>query len=120
MVDILPTGGTSSSPENAMFARIRRLLKLLSRDALTLWYACRHPSSPALVRLGAVLLLVYVISPIDVIPDWIPILGWIDDVTLFAFGITALLKLLPGPVVADARNATEAFLSRRRMGSGRS
>jgi uncharacterized membrane protein YkvA (DUF1232 family) len=98
-----------------MVSRLRRLFRLASRDAVTLWYAFRHPGSPGMVRLGAVLLALYVLSPIDFIPDWIPVLGWIDDVTLLALGVPALLKLVPAAVLAEAHGATEGLLSRMRL-----
>jgi uncharacterized membrane protein YkvA (DUF1232 family) len=95
-----------------MFSRLRRLFRTTGREVAMLWYACRHPGTPLPIKLVAVLLAVYVISPIDLIPDALPILGWIDDVTLLAFGIPALLKLIPEPALHDARGATERLLSR--------
>jgi uncharacterized membrane protein YkvA (DUF1232 family) len=98
-----------------MFSRLRRLFRLFSRDAVTLWYACRHPGAPGMLRFSALLLLLYVLSPIDVIPDWIPVLGWLDDVTILAFCVPLLLKFAPAPVLAEARSATESFLGRSKL-----
>lgn len=99
-----------------MIQNLRRLFRLLSRDAVMLWYACRHPRAPGILRAGALLLLLYVLSPIDIVPDWFPILGWLDDMTLFALGIPVLLKLAPVSVLEEARTATDMFLSRLRPG----
>lgn len=98
-----------------MFFRLRRLFKTTGREIAMLWYACRHPTTPISIKLGALLLAIYVISPIDFISDMLPILGWIDDVALLAFGIPALLKLVPAPARHDAGAATDRFLSRWRF-----
>jgi len=95
-----------------MLLRLRRLIRVVGRDIVVLWYACRHPATPWLMKLGALLLAVYIISPVDLIPDWLAILGWIDDVSLIALGIPALLNLMPAPALHDARAAAEGWLSR--------
>jgi uncharacterized membrane protein YkvA (DUF1232 family) len=84
-----------------------------------LWYACRNPSTPLLLKLAAVLLAVYTLSPVDLIPDWFAVIGWLDDVTLLAIGIPALLRFVPEPALQQARAATEALFSRAPIGSGR-
>ncbi|WP_025916395.1 YkvA family protein [Herminiimonas sp. CN] len=86
-----------------MLSRIRFLLNAGGRDAALLWYALRQPETPATIKIGAILLALYVISPLDVIPDLIPVLGWLDDATLLAFGIPLLLRKVP----ADIRQAAE-------------
>jgi uncharacterized membrane protein YkvA (DUF1232 family) len=84
-----------------------------------LWYACRHSATPRFLKIAAALLALYILSPIDLIPDWVPVLGWIDDVTLAAFGIPALLTLVPEPVRQQARAETERWLSRWKLRFGR-
>ena len=95
-----------------MLARLRSLFRTTGRELAVLWYACRHPSTPRMVKLAAIVLVGYVISPIDLIPDALPVLGWIDDVTLLAFGIPALLKLVPANALLDAHSASERLLSK--------
>ncbi|MES2537364.1 MAG: YkvA family protein [Pseudomonadota bacterium] len=95
-----------------MFSRLLRIFKATGREITVLWYACRHPATPLFVKLAAALLLMYVISPIDLVPDALPVLGWIDDVTLLAFGIPAILKLIPGPALTEAHSSSERLLSR--------
>lgn len=97
-----------------MFQSLRRLFRLLSRDAVMLWYACRNPRAPGMLRAGALLLLLYALSPIDIVPDWFPVIGWLDDMTLLALGIPVLLKLAPVSVLEEARMATDVFMSRLR------
>jgi uncharacterized membrane protein YkvA (DUF1232 family) len=95
-----------------MFLRLFRLFKLTGREATLLWYACRNPATPLLIKLGALLLAVYIVSPIDFIPDALPLVGWMDDVTLLAFAIPAILKLMPETILAEARMATERRFSK--------
>lgn len=95
-----------------MLFRLRRLFKIAGRELAVLWYACRHPATPRAVKLAALLLIGYMLSPIDLIPDMVPILGWLDDVTLFALGVSAILKLVPVPALRDARSASERLLSK--------
>jgi uncharacterized membrane protein YkvA (DUF1232 family) len=95
-----------------MLSRLLRFLRIAGHDAVVLWYACRNPATPALVKLGAVLLAVYLISPVDLITDTLPILGWLDDVTLLAFGIPVLLRLTPEPALHQAFITAERLLSK--------
>lgn len=95
-----------------MLLRLGRLFRAVGRDAVVLWYACRHPAMPRFLKFACLLLAVYVISPVDLIPDWFPILGWIDDVTLVAFAVPILLKLAPEAALCEARGAAYGFLSR--------
>lgn len=95
-----------------MLLRLRRLFRAVGRDIVVLWYACRHPATPRLMKFGAVLLALYILSPVDFIPDWLAVLGWVDDVSLVALGIPALLTLVPEPALQDARAAAAGWLSR--------
>lgn len=95
-----------------MFLRLLRLLKLTGRDAAVLWYAFRNPATPLLIKAGAALVAFYMISPIDFIPDALPMLGWLDDVTLLVFAVPAILKLVPEPVLREARWAAQNRLAR--------
>lgn len=95
-----------------MFLRLFKLFKLAGRDATLLWYACRNPATPLPVKLGAVLLAFYVMSPIDLVPDALPMLGWMDDAALLAFAIPAILTLVPERVMSDARLSAERRFSR--------
>jgi uncharacterized membrane protein YkvA (DUF1232 family) len=99
-----------------MFARILRRIGLAGTDIAVLWYACRHPDTPRFVKMASIALLAYVISPIDLIPDALPVLGWIDDAALLAFGIPALIRMLPRTALNDARVASARLRSRWSFG----
>ena len=102
-----------------MFLRLGRLFRAVGREILVLWYACRNPVTPFHLKLVAILLGLYVFSPIDIIPDWLALLGLVDDVTLLALGIPALLKFVPEHALHDARLSADGLLSRMRFGMHR-
>ncbi|HEV2611972.1 MAG TPA: DUF1232 domain-containing protein [Noviherbaspirillum sp.] len=95
-----------------MFLRLSRLFRAAGRDAVVLWFACRNPLTPGAVKLGALLLALYIISPVDLLSDLLPVLGWMDDVTLLAIGIPAILKLMPQPALRDAYSDADRLMSR--------
>lgn len=99
-----------------MFFRLGRLFRSVGRDIVVLFYACRHPGTPLHLKLLALAAAFYVVSPIDIIPDWLALLGIADDVTLIALGVPLLLKLLPQPALEQARGRAEGLLSRMRFG----
>jgi len=88
-----------------MFKRLTLLWSVLRGDARTLWNALRHPGAPGWLKLGTALIVLYVISPIDLIPDFIPGIGLLDDVVLVPLAIRFLLKRLPAHILqaAEAR-----------------
>ena len=85
--------------------------KALKRVVMTLWFALKHPLTPWYARAFAAVLTAYALSPIDLIPDFIPILGYLDDLIIIPVGVWLLLRLVPTQVLADSRNqADEWFL----------
>lgn len=103
-----------------MLFRLRRLLKSTGRELAVLWYACRHPGTPLAIKLGAFALAVYFFSPLDFVPDGLPILGWIDDVTLLAILIPALTKLVPQTVLSSAHDGADRLFSKKLFRRNRS
>ena len=87
-------------------------LRALKREALTVWCVARHPRLPWLVRVLALGVAAYAFSPIDLIPDFIPLLGLLDDLLLVPLGVWAVLKLAPADVVAEARTQAAALADR--------
>ena len=78
-------------------------LRALKREALTVWCIARHPRLPWAVRGLALAVAAYAFSPIDLIPDFIPVLGLLDDLLLLPLGIALLLRLAPAEVLDRAR-----------------
>ncbi|OZI19731.1 hypothetical protein CAL26_19315 [Bordetella genomosp. 9] len=94
--------------------KITRLWALRTRqDAMTVWFALRHPATPWYAKALAILTAAYILSPIDLIPDFIPVLGLLDDLVLVPILIWATLRALPAPVRADSRERAQAWATRR-------
>ena len=103
------TGGFQSK---ALTDRLRRWARSIKADALTLWYASRHPRTPILAKTLAVCLVVYAFSPIDLIPDFIPVLGLLDDAIILPLGILLIIRLVPQEVLQECRSSARAHLER--------
>lgn len=90
-----------------MWKRVTLLWTLVRGDARQLWFALRHPAAPAWLKWSTALLALYVISPIDIIPDALPLIGVVDDLVLVPLAIRWLLKRLPSEIAraAAARRA---------------
>ena len=86
-----------------MLDRIRGWARLLKAQVLVVHFAARDPRMPWRVRLLALLVAAYALSPIDLIPDFIPVLGLLDDLVLVPLGIALVVRLTPAPVMDDAR-----------------
>ena len=94
---LAPRPAAMTSPS----ARLRQWARALKRQTLTLWFCYRHGQTPWLPRTIAVIVVAYALSPIDLIPDFIPILGYLDDVILLPLGIWLALRLMPPAVLAE-------------------
>jgi uncharacterized membrane protein YkvA (DUF1232 family) len=90
--------------ERSMWKRLTMLWWLVKTDARLLWHALRHPDAPRWLKFGAAGVVLYVISPIDLIPDVIPIIGIVDDVVLVPLAIRWLLARLPAHIRADVES----------------
>ena len=87
----------------------------LKRDVMTLWFALKHQQTPWYARVLATIVTAYALSPIDLIPDFIPILGYLDDLILVPIGVWLLLRMVPEQVLADSRAlAQNWFLEQQR------
>ncbi len=95
-----------------MFARLKARAATLRREVLTLWFCARHPRTPLAAKLLAALVAAYALSPIDLIPDFIPVLGYLDDLILVPAGVCLALRLVPADVIAEARARAEAAAAR--------
>ena len=84
--------------------RLRAAAKRIKHDALTVYFVARDPNTPILVRLLALAIAAYALSPIDLIPDFIPILGYLDDIILLPLGIILVIKLTPSSVIEVSRS----------------
>jgi uncharacterized membrane protein YkvA (DUF1232 family) len=82
----------------------------LKKEIYALTIAARDPRVPWYAKVFLGLVLAYAFSPIDLIPDFIPVLGYLDDLILIPLGITLALKMIPAQVMQDARKQAEEML----------
>jgi len=79
--------------------------RTIRRDTLALYLAARDPRVPWYAKALALLVAAYALSPIDLIPDFVPVLGYLDDLVIVPLGILAVVKLIPPPLMAEHRAA---------------
>jgi uncharacterized membrane protein YkvA (DUF1232 family) len=90
-------------------SNLRAWAKALKRDVMTLWFALKHPLTPWHARAFAAVLTAYALSPIDLIPDFIPVLGYLDDLIIVPVGVWLLLRMVPNQVLTDSRTQADEW-----------
>ncbi len=90
--------------------RLRQWAKRVKRDGVTLWFAVRHPLAPWYVKALGIFVVTYALSPIDLIPDFIPVLGYLDDVILLPALIWLTVRMIPAPVLAQCRDRADELM----------
>ena len=95
-----------------MWDRLRDWARKIKRDVLMLWLAAHDPRTPWQAKLLAGVVAAYALSPIDLIPDFIPVLGYLDDALLVPVGIWLAVKLIPAALVVELRIRAEAVAQR--------
>jgi uncharacterized membrane protein YkvA (DUF1232 family) len=88
--------------------------KRIKRDGTTLWFAAKHPATPWYAKALGLFVVAYALSPIDLIPDFIPVLGYVDDVLLLPVLIWLAVKLLPAEVLVDCREQADTWIEAKR------
>lgn len=81
----------------------RRQARQIKQETYAIYLACRDARTPWYAKVFAALVVGYAFSPIDLIPDFIPVLGYLDDLLLVPLGILMTLKMIPPPVMAECR-----------------
>jgi uncharacterized membrane protein YkvA (DUF1232 family) len=88
--------------------RLRSWAKSITRDVHALWLAARDPRVPWYAKALAGAVAAYALSPIDLIPDFIPVLGYLDDLLIVPLGILLVIKLVPPDIMVEHRAAALA------------
>jgi uncharacterized membrane protein YkvA (DUF1232 family) len=96
--------------------KIKTKINEIKKNILVLSLAVRHPQMPWYAKLFTFLVISYALSPIDLIPDFIPILGYLDDVILIPIGVFLALKLIPEDVINECRANINEMSSSRKQG----
>jgi uncharacterized membrane protein YkvA (DUF1232 family) len=94
-----------------VFASIRGWARRIKCDGVTLWFAVRDPRTPWTVKALCAFVVAYALSPVDLIPDFIPVLGYVDDALLLPGLIWLAVRLLPPEVLVDSRTRAEEWLA---------
>jgi uncharacterized membrane protein YkvA (DUF1232 family) len=82
--------------------------RLVRRDAHALYFAARDPRVPWYAKAAAVAVAAYALSPIDLIPDFIPVVGYLDDLIIVPLGIALVVRMIPPHVMAEHRARADA------------
>jgi len=96
-----------------MFATLAAWAKRVRQDTLMLWFARSHPATPMLAKILCMLAVAYALSPIDLIPDFIPVLGWLDELIVLPVLIWLAARMLPEEVVSSCRLQAKEWLRER-------
>ena len=92
-----------------MLTKFRRWAHDLLRDVHAMWLAARDPRTPLAAKVLGIVVAGYALSPIDLIPDFVPVLGLLDDLLIVPAGIWLFVRMVPDAVMAEARaEATRA------------
>ncbi|HUF92352.1 MAG TPA: DUF1232 domain-containing protein [Candidatus Limnocylindria bacterium] len=86
----------------------------LERDVYALAFAVRDPRVPWYAKAVAACVVAYALSPIDLIPDFIPVLGYLDDLVLVPLGVWLVVRLVPAAVLSECRARADAVSGRAR------
>lgn len=97
---------------STLVARARHWASHLKCNVVALWIAARDHRTPLLAKIVAAAVAAYALSPIDLIPDVVPVLGYFDDLLIVPLGLLLAIRLVPSPLMAEFRAA--AFLRRDR------
>lgn len=96
--------------------RFPKWTQAAKRDVTALWLAAHDPRVPWCAKALAAGVVAYAFSPIDLIPDFIPVLGYLDDLVIVPIGIILVVRMVPSEVMADLRAKAELVVANRRTG----
>jgi len=93
----------------ALLAELNQRARHLKAETFALYLAARDPRTPWYAKLLVAGIVAYAVSPIDLIPDFVPVLGYLDDLILIPAGIALAIRLVPASVLADCRAPAQAI-----------
>lgn len=86
-----------------LLANLKQRACSLKAETFALYLAARHPETPWYAKLIVASIVAYAFSPIDLIPDFVPVLGYVDDLILLPLGIALAIKMIPATVLAECQ-----------------
>ena len=93
--------------------KLRTWARCVKRDGVTLWFAGKNPMTPWYAKALGAFVVAYALSPIDLIPDFIPLFGYVDDVLLLPVLVWLAVKLLPVEVLQDCRLQADEWMQKQ-------
>ena len=97
-----------------MLERAKQWARLIKRDVIALWIAARDPRVPWYAKALAIAVAAYALSPIDLIPDFVPVLGYLDDLVIVPLGILLVVALIPAALMAEFRERAATLAGKPR------
>ena len=97
-----------------LLEKMKQQAHRLKAETFTLYLAARHPATPWLAKLLIACVVAYAFSPIDLIPDFIPVIGYLDDLVIVPLGIALAIKTVPPGVLADCRSRAQESMQHAR------
>ena len=107
----------AANGDHSWWKRLRDWAQRMKRDIVALWLAARDSRTPILAKIAAAV-AAYALSPIDLIPDFVPLLGYLDDVIILPLGILLTVRLMPSTLMVEFREAATRQLERPTSRSG--
>jgi uncharacterized membrane protein YkvA (DUF1232 family) len=100
--------------EEPLLDSLKVRARRLKSESRALYFAARHPLTPWYAKWIAAITVAYALSPIDLIPDFVPVLGYLDDLVLVPLGIALAIRLIPAEVLAECRARADEEAPRER------
>ena len=100
--------GAMAEHSGNLLQRMKQKTRGLRREVFAIYLAVRHPATPWYAKAVAACVVAYALSPVDLIPDPIPIVGYLDDLVVVPLGVVLLRRLIPPEVLAECRERAEA------------
>ena len=100
---------------NNVFQKLKQKIDDLKLELLAVWFAYRDPRTPWYAKVWSALVAGYAFSPIDLIPDFIPVIGYLDDAIIVPLGLIIAIKLIPKEVMADTRIKAKDWIEQRKQ-----
>ena len=93
-----------------LIEKLKSWAELLKMDVLMVWFATKSPKTPWLPKTICIFIVAYALSPIDLIPDFIPVLGYVDDIILLPISILVAIRLIPNFILLESRIKADEWL----------
>lgn len=102
---------------SGILSRLKKMAKRLRQESYALYFAFKDPRTPWFAKVVILIVLGYLLSPVDLIPDFVPVLGYLDDLVIVPLPIRIAIKLIPKEIMIESRaRAARALLPLKKKG----